>query len=100
MAVRPSPRRAPAVMIAPQSARMVFLSRLSAMGKTCSLAEHPHQTAADQQDAGQDDQQAAAAARRPRAVRAARPVAVKPVAASEKAAAAQPAHAHDVLLCP
>src|SRR4051794_24556903 len=62
-AVSPSPIRAPAVMIAPQSARMSVPLRCVVDGR--SHVEHPQPAPADQEDAGQDDEQAATPAAGP-----------------------------------
>src|SRR5579884_2240109 len=81
MAVRPRPIRAPAVMMAPHSARMSDSCRVSAEGELVPrplpgprlVVEHApeklHAAGADQNHPGDDDEQAAAAARRPGAVR-------------------------------
>src|SRR5947209_33110 len=77
--VRPRPIRAPAVIIAPMSARMV--------GPPGLVADRSETAGEHQDNAGDDHQEAAAAAAAPRAVRA-------PGIIAEIAAAAERSDAH------
>src|SRR4051812_14452577 len=72
MAVRPRPIMAPAVMIAPQSARMVS-SPVGGWWSEAEAFEEPHPAGADQDDPGEDHEQPAAPAPGPRPVRPGRP---------------------------
>src|SRR2546421_126452 len=78
-------------MIAPHNARICHSSRTveAASGPTldwCLLPEHPHATAHDEQQAGQDDQDTATAAPHPRS---ARPLRVEETPPAEVAASAR-----------
>src|SRR5437870_12507790 len=73
MVVRPSPIRAPAVIMAPQRARMDgSFGRKN--GVAVLLPEHAQAPAAYQENTGQDDEQTTASARGPGAVGPARTI--------------------------
>src|SRR5213592_757629 len=73
MAVRPNPIRAPAVIMAPQRARMGWLL-WKKNGVAVLLPEHAQAAAAYQENTGQDDEQTTASARGPGAVGPARTI--------------------------
>jgi hypothetical protein len=62
--VSPRPIKAPAVMIAPHSARIAISPQLRRTW-LCLLAQHPQAAAHHQEDAGKDDETATTAAARP-----------------------------------